>query len=248
MGSRPWSARGPVLAWCALLALAALPADAPAQLPALQPCVLQGRCPQITVDPLQRDGFALRLEAVYRGVPTSGVPNAGRTAEEAARDDPVEQISRGNSDVVDGRFDAAGERYAAALRLAQARRDAEAEAAAQANLGVLAAAQGRYAQAREKLELAQRLFEALAGGATPAPPPSMPATADLLRLGALVGVPFDPSVLAGVAAQTARAGQFIAKQLRSAALVRARLNLANLAGQLGQYATPKRSCSNCWPG
>jgi CHAT domain-containing protein len=236
MGSRPWLARGPVLAWCGVLALAAVPAGAPAQLPGTQACVLQGRCPQITTDPLQRDGFALRLEAVYRGFAAGGVPSAGRTAQDAARDDPVEQISRGNGDVADGRFDAAGERYAAALRLAQARRDAEAEAAAQANLGVLAAAQGRYAQAREKLELAQRLFEALASGATPAQPPAMPATADLLRRGALVGVPFDPSVLAGVAAQTAQAGQFMAKQLRSAALVRARLNLANLAGQLGQYA------------
>lgn len=207
-----------------------------------------GSCAAPTVaDPVDRNGFALRLLAVGQrmGGPSRGAP-AWRTpvdqqrllqnavGDADLRDKPVALIVLGNSLTLEGRRDQAAERYAQALDGARKQGDRLAEAVALANIGVITAANGRYAEARQPFADALHRFEEVA--ARPVAPPGSTKTNDLLTQAARLGFPIPPGAAAQGAQQISDMAASLDQRYARAGALRTRLNLANLLGQLGQYA------------
>lgn len=210
----------------------------------------QKGCPPPS-DPLQREGFGLRLAGVFH-TPTSGVlPQPGsmpRTPSgaidgnrmqeqtDAARrerdQDPMMQNAVGVNHLIEGRLGLARAQFEAAINSAAERRDRQAAAASQANLGVLAAAQGRYDEARQQLEAALVAYEALE--ANPEPPASglmAPASPSLPSWMRLV-VPQAQNIIQSQLGSAARDMETMTARIGA---IRTRINLGNLEAHLGRY-------------
>lgn len=230
-------------------ALAALVLPVPAQPDAQIACILSG-CAQPVGDPLQRQGFGLRLAKVqHLGGATSRLPGGAPAApsgpaslslgDERFRDNPLALIDIANGHLLQGRVDQARQRLGEAQALLAAKPDRQAEAALQTALGAAAALQGRYPEARTQFERALQLYAALLSA--PVAPPGGPSAADLMaQARRFAGVPLDPQAAQAAAAQLAGVANVMEQQFATLGVLRTRLNLANLAGQLGQYAEAER--------
>lgn len=150
-------------------------------------------------DPLQRQGFVLRLSSAMHlplggALPglaprlPSGAIDGNRVteqteAERAARQlDPLMLNATGVFHASEGRYEQAQAQLEAALRASANGRDAQVAAASAANLGVVAAGRGRYDEARSRLEAALAAYRSHqaeprppAGGAAAVAAPAMPA-------------------------------------------------------------------------
>jgi CHAT domain-containing protein len=215
-------------------------------------CTSIGSCLPENADPSGRDGFALRLSIVLvTQAPAAGIggaasqmPPKSLDAQQSAaimfgcdgpyRDMPFMFFGETNRLVVAGRFDAAQARYTKLMSKGERGVEPQIEVAALANLGVVAAAQGRYADAKDKLELALQRYQAQESAPVlPAGGPSKSAYAEqLARFGIQPGMVDLNSAMA----QLGDMQKMIETRAASAGVFRVLLNLANLSGQLGQYA------------
>lgn len=229
---------------CGLLATAgAWCSPAWSQAPAVKDCGGDTTCLQERTIPSARDGFALRLalpamtqspaQAMGQATPN---PAAMFGCDSPFKDMPVMEMAGINQQVLAGRYDAAQPRYLALLRRVEGGRDAPAEAVLTANLGVLAAARGQHASARAQLQQALQRFRQLQSrAATPAGSPTTPAMAALAQQMARLGMPMDPAVLQAAMAPLQDLQATMQSTHARAGEVLVLVNLANLAGQLGQF-------------
>jgi CHAT domain-containing protein len=215
-------------------------------------CASIGSCLPDNADPSKRDGFALRLSIVQltqspaagMGGVSSQMPPKSLDAQQSAavmfgcdglyRDMPFMLFAETNKLAVAGRFDTAQARYTKLLSKGERDVEPQLEAAALANLGVVAAAQGRYAEAKDKLEQAlKRYQDQEAAPVLPAGGPSKAAFAEqLARLGIKPGMVDLNAAMAPLADMQ----KMLQTRAASAGVFRILLNLGNLFGQLGQYA------------
>ena len=229
MRSRTWLVGGwwAALPWCAALAQGLTPEAA--------------LCPQ----PLPADAAApptLRVTTLWRMVPDGDPWARQRPAlshpSQARMSPGYEQLLAANSkwrlevanhdggsELIAGRYDAAQPPLESCAAEAVQLRDTEAEAACANNLGVLAAARGRYPEAQRQFERALRRYREHAAqvAAAPVPPPA-PLPGALADFGLAMA-----QQMAGLARLPAQVG-----------VVRASQNLGHVALALGQVQAAQR--------
>lgn len=234
--------------WLPGLSLALAFAPACAQFPGLpaQPAAIacgMKTCPPPS-DPFKRDGFVLRLSGAshfdygrgsWAQMPIARPMVPASVAERQRDEDPVALNATGDNDAYEGRYAAAREAFEDALRRSSDGHDPQVEAASLSNLGVVAAAQGRYDEARNRMEAAAKAYAGLEKAVPSAPPTaaSEPAAAPswLSRLGVDVR-----AIGRDFKAQFDAIGVDAERQAAFAGTVRTLLNQGNLAAHLGQYA------------
>ena len=125
-------------------------------------------------DPLTRTGFVLRMSGAYhvdysRGpagayaqMPMVRAMKPFSAAQSEIDADPISLNATGMNHTYEGRYAAAAQSFERALSLSNQGRDRQVEAASISNLGLLAAAQGRYDEARARFESALSAYTALA--------------------------------------------------------------------------------------
>lgn len=194
-------------------------------------------------DPTKRGGFVLRLSGAshfdygrgsWAQMPIARAMVPASVAERQRDEDPVSLNATGDNDAYEGRYAAARAAFEDALRRSSDGRDLQVEAASLSNLGVVAAAQGRYDDARNRMQAAAKAYAALekAAPAAPQSAASAPAAASWLsRLGV------DVRAIGGnIKAQFDAIGADAEKQAAFAGSIRTLLNQGNLAAHLGQYS------------
>lgn len=206
-------------------------------------------CTADHANPPGRDGFVMRL-AFYQ--PPQGLDAAARPAVGsllAGADECGNPLARANGlfnfieldrQAAAGHFEAARRGFAQALAEGGRRGDGLLEGAALVNLGVVAAAQGHYAEAKERLQ--RGLARYRAQDAASVAPADESAKARLIQQ--LIAHGMDPRVindpsrmdLSMITANLTNVQSIITRTAANLGAFVALLDIGNLAGQLGQYA------------
>ncbi len=197
-------------------------------------------------DPRMRDAFVLRLQTLPRPpaytmpggfgerVTAERLAQEQRRVAEAAAKDPASLLARGAGEAYSGRHAAAQTMLERALSIAVAEKDAPVQAASLSNLGVVAAMQGRFGEARARLNEALRLFRTIAN--EPRIPQRLYAPQEL-RLPPGLSLPPASAAAAVADMQSAtrkmQLGLLVQQAKRGAFLVL--LNQGSLAAHLAQY-------------
>lgn len=238
---RAWSGWHWLPGLCLALALAPARGQFPG-LPAQSTAIACGMktCPPPS-DPFKRGGFVLRLSGAshfdygrgtWAQIPIARAMVPASAAERQSDEDPVSLNATGDNDAYEGRYAAARASFEAALRRSSDGHDPQVEAASLSNLGVVAAAQGRYDEARNRMEAAAKAYAALER-AVPAAPQSAASAPEapswLSRLGVDVR-----AIGRDFKAQFEAIGADAEKQAAFAGTIRNLLNQGNLAAHLGQ--------------
>lgn len=201
-------------------------------------CLTVGMCAQqATGDPLLRQGFGLRLAGVKHldGDPRRPrLPGANPAPPANQPPSAAGLVELANAVLLQGQLEPARERLEEAAARLRTQPDPQAQAALSNAQGALAALQGRYPEARERLLAALQAYTALQ--AAPAAPAGGTSAADLMaQAQRFAGLPIDPQVAQAAAAQLGAVAAQMEGRFATFGVVRTRLNLANLAGQMGQY-------------